>query len=169
MEAQAPNTLSATTPPRGDRPRRSRRFLALLVVPLLLLCVCCDAPAWPTFAWQAVAPSCGQITITDGTATTSSNATLAEACFARAYRRCSAASLGVTEVALDGGSTNEFVIEPFGFACAIGDLWRGRGLVVVPPFLGAGFGYCGGLHAEQTGLRVTGCPNGGDVVVPGGS
>jgi hypothetical protein len=81
-----------------------------------------------------------------------SEARPAETCFANAYHRCSAATLSVSDLA----GTHSFVIEPYGFTCAIGVIGNLRA------------GYCGSVRLEAKGLRVLNCQGIGDVFVPGG-
>jgi len=142
------------------------RRLALVVVPLLIICVCCDVPAWPTLVWQAVVPSCGHLTLSYLTySTPQSEVAQAGQCFVRAYQRCSAASLSVTFQGIDLDTVHEFVIEPFAYTCAIGELWTEHNFHF-PPYTFSG--YCSSLRQEGDGLRFEGCPSGWMPVLPNG-
>jgi len=89
-------------------------------------------------------------------------------CFAQAYQHCSAATLGASFLDIDYNADYTFVIEPYGFTCAIGALWRRSGHAP-PLFSGPGIGYCGDVRLETNGLRVLGCQGIGDVFVPDGA
>jgi hypothetical protein len=144
--------------------RRNRRGLVAAAVLLVVLCVCCDVPAWLTLAWYAVATSCGHVTISDFNPHVA-GATRAETCLTRAYQHCALASLGVDFTGVDTGESYVFVVEPYGFTCAIGAIGHGsgaRGPLPIP----IGDGFCtGGMQLGQDGLHVRGCPS-GDVLVP---
>jgi hypothetical protein len=97
----------------------------------------------------------------------SSGATQAEMCFAQAYHRCSAATLSDSFTNVDCGASYSFVIEPYGFTCALGmiSIISGRTPLSGVPELG----YCGGVRLEANGLRVLDCQGIGDVFVAGGA
>lgn len=142
------------------------QIVAFIVI-VVLIFVCCNPPAWPTVVWQLVGHNCG-IVHGNISRVTSSGATQAETCFVQAYQHCSAATLDASFVDLDYNADYKFVIEPYGFTCAIGVLWR-RSSHAPSLLSGPGIGYCGGVRLEANGLRVLGCQSIGDVFVQGGA
>lgn len=152
--------------PPGEWARQHIVQLVTLDVIVALLFACCNPLAWPTVMWQVVAHDCGTVQVSMARVT-SSDATQVETCFARAYQRCSATTLTASFVDLDVGASYSFVIEPYGFTCAVGAHWNqsSRALFIAN---GPGIGYCGSMRLEADGLRVLGCQFIGDVLVPGG-
>lgn len=151
--------------PPGEWLRRHIVQLTILAVVLVLLVACCNLPAWPTMLWYAVGHDCGAVQM--GVAhVTSSDATRAETCFAQAYQRCSAAKLAASFTDVDSKASYTFVIEPYGFTCAVGVFWSVGGTRLFSG--GPGIGYCSGLRLEANGLRVLGCQSVGTIFVPGG-
>jgi hypothetical protein len=151
------------TASRVEWARRHALQLTALLIVLVILIACCNLPAWPTVIWYAASPSCG--TVTNLVSKTQPGGTRAETCFAQAYRRCSPATIGADFRNLDYSATYSFVIEPYGFACAIGVLWNGGS---TRPFGGsAGVGYCSSARQEADGLQVLGCQSLGDITLPG--
>lgn len=152
--------------PPGEWARQHVVQLVTLGVIVVFLFACCNPPAWPTVIWQLVAHDCGTIQHSRISGVTSPGATEAETCFAQAYQHCSAATLAASFTNLDVSPSYTFVIEPYGFTCAVGTLWQTGGRV---PFSGSpGIGYCGSVRLEANGLRVLGCEYIGNVFVPGG-
>jgi hypothetical protein len=136
--------------------------LVTLAVVIVILIACCNLPAWPTFVWQVVGHDCGTVQV-GMERVTSSDAAQAETCFAQAYQRCAPATISASFVDLDYSARYTFVIEPYGFTCAVGALWNvGRR----SPLGNAGVGYCGGVRLQADGLHVLGCQQIGDVGIP---
>ncbi|HEY1388014.1 MAG TPA: hypothetical protein VGF38_05675 [Ktedonobacterales bacterium] len=154
--------------PPGEWVRQHIVQIVTLIVIVVLIFACCNPSAWPTVVWQLVGHNCG---IVQGNISrvTSSGATQAETCFAQAYQHCSAATLGASFIDLDYSASYTFVIEPYGFTCAVGALWRRSGHTPFPFSGGPGIGYCGGVQLAANGLSVRGCQSIGDVFVPGGA
>ena len=151
--------------PPGEWARQHSVQLATLAVIVVLLVAWCNPPKWPTVIWQVVAHDCGTVQVVYARAN-SPDATLVETCFAQAYRRCIAATLNADFFDFDYNPSYHFVIEPYGFTCAIGALWD---FPSPRPFVGGpGFGYCDSVQLDTKGLRVLGCQRIGDVLVPGG-
>jgi hypothetical protein len=108
--------------PPGEWARQHSVQLATLGVIVVLLFAWCNPPKWPTVIWQVVAHDCGTVQVVYARVN-SSDATLVETCFAQAYRRCTAATLNADFFEVDYNPSYHFVIEPYGFTCAIGALW----------------------------------------------
>jgi hypothetical protein len=132
-----------------------------VLIVIVIVCACCNLPAWPTFVWQAVGHDCGTVQLGLGKSGAPSPSQ-AETCLAQAYQHCSAARLTATDQEVDSSSSNTFVIEPYGFTCAIGLLWHSGGRIAL-----SGVGYCSSLHQDADGsLRVLGCQYVGNVTMP---
>jgi hypothetical protein len=139
------------------------RLVAIGII-LLFLVACCNLPSWPTVVWQTLGHECGSVG-TGVAGTASSGATQAEACFFHAYQHCTATTLNASITDVDFSANYRFVIEPYGFTCAVGAIWTSRGHTLfngIPEI-----GYCGSVRLETNGLRVLGCQGVGDVFVPG--
>ncbi len=154
---------------RRDRLRRNGPRIAGIVVILLMLCVCCDVPEWPTLAWEAAAQNCGQLTFSAiSTQPQAQGATQAETCFVHAYQHCTAAKLGANFLALDSSTSDEFVIEPYGVACVLAVIRSSGGRTPFQVPL-THVQLCGGMRQEADGLHVQGCQFAdGDIIVPAG-
>jgi hypothetical protein len=164
---EGPSPAKPVRRPPGTWARRHIVQMVTAGAVLLLICACCNPLAWPTLVWRDVGHDCGAVRL--GVASTPSpGATQAETCFAQAYHRCSAATLSASFVNVDYGASYSFVIEPYGFTCAVGVIAHMSG--AHNPFSGIpGVGYCGGMRLEANGLRMLDCQSIGDVFVPGGA
>lgn len=148
--------------PPGEWVRQHIVQLVTLGVIVVILFACCNLPAWPTLVWYAVGHDCGTVRSV-GAEGIPSDATQAVTCFAQAYHRCSAAKVTHSVDELDYSASYTFVIEPYGFTCAVGVIWNRGGLT---PFNnGAGIGYCSSVRLDAGSLEVLGCQNIGDVFV----
>ncbi|HEY7342851.1 MAG TPA: hypothetical protein VH591_18405 [Ktedonobacterales bacterium] len=154
--------------PPGEWARQHIVQLVTLGVIVAVLFACCNPPAWPTVVWQVVAHDCGKVQWSGFAGGASSDATQAETCFVHAYQHCSAATLSASFVNLDVSASYSFVIEPYGFTCAVGALWNRGSRAPFGIGNGPGIGYCGSVRLEADGLRILGCQFLGDVLVPGG-
>lgn len=172
MAEKLDNAATEALPRRGRRVRSYGIRLIVVVMGLVILFACCDAEAWPTLVWEHMGTSCGNITIVPGVPAPHpqdpDGARTGEQCFARAYQQCSVATLDVSSAGLEANDAHRFVIEPYGFTCAVGDIWRIPSGITVP-HLTNGVGLCfGGVHQKSDGLHVVGCQSTGDYFVPGG-
>ena len=150
--------------PPGEWARQHSVQLVTLGVIVVLLVAWSNPPKWPTVIWQHVAHDCGTVQANYARAN-SPDATLVETCFVQSYHRCTAATLYASFFDFDSGANYRFVIEPYGFTCAIGAIWDFPSARL---FVGSsGFGYCDGVQLDAKGLRVLGCQSIGDVLVPG--
>jgi hypothetical protein len=151
--------------PPGEWARQHSVQLVTLGVLVVVFFACCKPPAWPTLIWQHVAHDCGTVQVVYARVN-SPDPTRVETCFVQAYHRCTAATLYAGFFDFDYNPSYRFVIEPYGFTCALGALWNFPSRT--PLFEGSGFGYCDGVQLDAKGFRVLGCQSIGDVLVPGG-
>jgi hypothetical protein len=119
--------------------------------------------------WQAVGPSCGAVRLPPvgiaGPGGAHDNRG-PEACFARAYARCQAASLTASQLlGIDTSSTDTFVVEPGLLGpCGLADRWES--LVDAGLIRQGGTVSCTGMELESDGLHIRGCGSLGDSVLP---
>lgn len=138
-----------------------------LGIVILSLGLAACTPGSSTGAGQTpTAPQqCGSVQITEGLQKVSSNATQAENCFWQAYQQCQTATLMVTMMGIDAGTTRTFALSPNGNACKVQDTVQ---YYVVPKGNSPAKTYtCAGLTQPRLGgLLFTACGADGNVTVP---
>lgn len=110
------------------------------------------------------AVACGAVRMLGPNPPSDKAALQAEDCFFQAFQACQAATLAVTMMGVDAGTTNNFAIEAQGTGCRVtGNVVR---YVVPRPTAVPEQFVCQGLSRKNNGLVFSGCGAQGDIVVP---
>lgn len=108
--------------------------------------------------------NCGTVTIHEAGTPTGASASAPENCFYTAYQQCHSATLTVTTMGVDAGTTRTFTTQQNGTSCVITDAVA---TYVVPRPPSAAKTYtCSGLARQSDGLHFASCGADGSVFVP---
>lgn len=156
----------AAAPPARRLATRAMAGIPVLITVLAFLVAGCgqgiQAGAGASTSTQA--QNCGTVTIHQANNSTDASASTPESCFYSAYQKCASATLTVTTMGVDAGTTRTFTTQANNATCRITDAVSTY-VVPHPPSTAKTY-TCTDLTKQSDGLHFSSCGADGNVFVP---